>query len=652
MTGSVRAVPAVLLLLAGAACTSVAPASGPADEGPPVPTLAPGPLPAREEAAARALHDAAAKALAEGSLQEARASASRVVESYPGSRVSVDALWIRARAGADALEPTLPTVPGGDPPGADPEETARNPLAAEVRADLERLLAVLPTGDPRVGPARLTQARVLVGLGEVEAGLAAALSLPPGDPAPGPEVADWVRYASQAVDPSVLGRVLAATEEGQPLRPVVQVARARLLRLAGDDAEARRLAGEAIAAGVEGTDLAAAEALAEDRPVPRPDGRPAPLGLVLPLGGSPAFQTFAQQVREGVEAAVEAWGLGSEVELLVLDDGGDPATAANLVRSVEGQGAVAVLGLLLDEELAAGAAARNRVPIISPTAYQVPAGAERILSLNAFDPGAADALAAWASAGGIRSVAVIHALRGSSAEEADRFARRFQEEGGTVLGTFPYEPGATFWEAQIRGAAALEPEAIVLPAPPEDLMGMAPQITFFGVDTLGIRVLGTSGWTDPQVLAEVDARHLDGVVVASAERPGPASPGYERFREAYESRFRRSLVEEGGEALGYDAASLVLRAIWAGAGSADQVASFLARTEGFAGATGRLSVEEGRVRRAHHMVCLDAGSPVAIPSGLLPEPRFRPYPPDDETGEIPEGPGRPAGYTCPPPPTP
>ena len=195
----------------------------------------------------------------------------------------------------------------------------------------------------------------------------------------------------------------------------------------------------------------------------------------------------------------------------------------------------------------------------------------------------------------------------------------------------------------------LRPEALVLPVGPEDVPAVAPQVTFFGLDTLGIRILGTGGWTDAQSLAETDPRHTDGVVVATPVRPGPDSEGYRRFRDAYENRFQRTLVDGLIPALGYDAASLVLQGVYAGAGGPADVSEAIERVDGFAGATGIWSVEDGRLRRAHEVACLESRTLHPIPEGLVPAQRYRPYAPDPETEEVPEGPGRPDGFLCPTP---
>lgn len=618
------------LLTAGCAPAGVSSRSPEAAPGPAGPVLASTPVTRAAQDSATALYGEALAAFEAGRGAAAEASATRVVEAFPGTPVSVDALWLRARIRATRVE--------SDGSGA-----------GAAAGDLERLLSVLPGGDPRQLPATLTLARVLAASGEPAAGLRRALDLPSGAAVPDDGTVEWARTLANGLGSGVLEDVLDASDPGQPLRVPVLVAYARSLRLDGDDEGARRNAASALEAGAQGFDAQVAQALVEDGHVPRSAGDPVELAVVLPMGGSPAFQVIAQEILEGIEAAVEAWDLAGEVELRVLDDGGDPAMAANLVRSAEAEGAVAVLGLLDDASLTQAARARRSVPLVSPTAYDVPAGDPAPLSLNAFDPGSAEALAEWTATSGIRQVVIIHASSGASAREAEVFSRVFQGLGGSVLRTFPYEAGATFWETQIRGAAQLLPEALVLPVPAEDLPGLAPQVTFFGLDTLGIRILGTGGWTDPRILAQVSPRHTDGVVVASPVRSDPGSAGYTRFREAYERRFRRSLVDGLVPSLGYDAASLVLHGVWAGAATADEVSAALSRVTALEGATGELSVVEGALRRRHEVVCLTGRAGTPLLAGQLPMQLYRPYPPDEETGNIPEGPGRPAGFECPAP---
>lgn len=646
----------LLLVAFLATCTPAGPRPETPDAAPAGPTLATGSLSVQGEREAADLLSRARRSLELNRLAEAERALTGVVERYPSSRVSVEALALRAGLRADEVLEAAPwTTPpdsgmvadtvavDADAQGLPPMLAARARLA---RRDLERLLAVLPGEDERVGPTRLRVARVAAAQGEPGATLRAALSLPPGTAVTeGDET--LVKEAVLRADPAAVEQALALADSTQPLAGPAFTAWARAQRMSGDEEAARRWAGRALDAGVVGRDSLVAAAVVTGRGLPRADDAPVPVGVVLPLGGSPAFQRFAQDLREGVEAAVEAWEMDRDVELVVLDDGGDIPTAANLVRTAETRGAVAVLGLLEDTTLAAADRARVDVPLISPTAYRVPDSDRTTLTLNGFDPGAAEALADWAASSGIAEVAVIHAAAGGSADEARLFQEAFQDLGGRVLGSFPYPPGVTFWQDQILAATGVEPDALVLPVPAEDLAGLAPQLTFFGVDTLGIRLLGTGGWTDPQLLREVDDRHTDGVVAAAPIRPDSADAGYRRFRDAYERRFQRGLVDGSVQALGYDAASLVFQGIFAGAGAPDEMSLALDRVRDLPGATGLLSVVDGRLRRAHQVVCLENGGSRPIFPGRLPVQEYRPWEPDPETDSVPEGPGRPDGFRCP-----
>ncbi len=93
---------------------------------------------------------------------------------------------------------------------------------------------------------------------------------------------------------------------------------------------------------------------------------------------------------------------------------------------------------------------------------------------------------------------------------------------------------------------------------------------------------------------------------------GPDSPGYARFREAFESHFRRTLVSPV-PALGYDAALLLLEATRNGARSPADVRDALERVRDLEGATGTFSVVDGRVVRRTHIVQIEHGT--LIPAG-------------------------------------
>ncbi len=159
-------------LLALGTCTPRIPGADPASEPTPAsPSLEGGRASAEDEGAALELLEAARAAESAGRFGEAEELAGQIIESYPSTRASVDALWLRGRV-RTGMEP---------PDGA--------------RADLERLLDVLPLEDEREGPARLALAQLRVTEGDTLGGLADALSLPPGTAADSADRA-WARAAA------------------------------------------------------------------------------------------------------------------------------------------------------------------------------------------------------------------------------------------------------------------------------------------------------------------------------------------------------------------------------------------------------------------------------------------------------------------------
>lgn len=597
----------------------------PAEPSLPAVSLERAPFSNDEARAALELVRQAETALRAGDTEGAVALASRIVEEYPATPSAGQALWVRAQA--------LGT----------PEAGADQAIALE---DLQRLVPLLGVGDPRHDPATLLLARVLSEAGRTEEAIAAALSLGANSEVSTRDFA-WMREVVPRLDAEALERVVRDADVRAALVAPVLVARARALGAEGAGPEARQAAQAALDAGAFGPDREGARAILDGEGIAASTtlAERIPIAAILPTSGSPALRRFAEEVRDGLLAAITASGLEDRVEVEIYDDGGDAARAAELMATVEEAGVFGVVGPLQDGTLGAAVAARTRpVPVVSPTAFFVPQEGD-VYSLASLDPQSARALAEWASEAGISTASMIHPSDEASIEEARIFRETFEAAGGVVLQELVYAPGLTFFQDQIRSVAASGPDALVLPVPPADVEALAPQVTFYGLDTLGIQVLGTSAWTDAGVRDAVSERHLSGVVVASPDVA--AREGYDRFVDAYEARFRRSLFGAGGAPAGYDAASLLLTAAQSGARSPAQMAEALQEVRDFPGATGRLSIEDGKVIRRHGVFCYQGAEPAPIRPGR-PVLQWRGYPPPtDTTDTVPPGPGRRAGFACP-----
>jgi len=436
-----------------------------------------------------------------------------------------------------------------------------------------------------------------------------------------------------------IDEVAAVIEGVDPSGIFVPVAESRLavsLLEWNRSEEATAYAQRALNAGVVGEERDWAEGvLVGELPEGRGRTTTFAIGLILPSGGPPALAEFSELVAEGVEVAVSTV-LGEEYTVTVVtrDDEGDPGLTAAHVADLETDGVVGVIGFLQDEVLVtAGDSRSTRIPLVSPTARSASLAGDGVYSLESADPTAASSVARYAASRAFQRVAMVYPETPRATIEADAFSSTAEQLGIPIVGRFPYEAGVTFFEDQIIAARdalrsaeiaalglaeedtlhaeMLDPAAIFFPIPPEDVEFLAPQAIHYGLDTLAIEILGTSGWTDPQTLDVVDSRHTTGVVATAPTQSGETSPGASRFRQAYEEHFRRSLVGST-PSIGYDATLLLLEALRPGRVLPEELQAAFGRLEGIEGATGVLSVTEGRVVRQTEVVRIDDRVPVPV----------------------------------------
>lgn len=438
------------------------------------------------------------------------------------------------------------------------------------------------------------------------------------------------------LEPEELEAARANTPSDAALSWVLDVRAGVAALEAGDERTASQLAQLALDSGATGLDQALARGLLRGQ---LPEGRERmttlTIATVLPIGGPPALADYAALVAEGIEvAAAEVLGDRFDVTITARDDKADPTRTASLVAELEEESVWGVIGFLEDAALEAAGQARDRgLPLVSPTARSASRGGEGVYSLEGPDRQAAASVAQYAADQGYLRVSIVHSQAPESVEEADAFELAMQSLDIPVVGRFAYAVGATFFEEQIIGARnalrrdeiaalrlseddtlhaeLLEPVALFLPIPSEDVEFVAPQVSHYALDTLAIDILGTSAWTDPRVLEELDSRHTTGVVATAAVGLELGSPGSLAFQDAYERHFQRSLVSPV-PALGHDAALLLLEALRGRPRSSAQVREAFEALRDVEGATGIFSVVGGRVVRLTELVYIDNGTLVPI----------------------------------------
>lgn len=545
---------------------------------------------AEDEAAAALSLARAREAFDAGNFTAAREAARRVVESYPRAPASSVALRILA------------------------ESSYQLGAYAEAAVAAERYASLFPPAERRAASARLLAGRSRAAAGDAAGALELLAGMPNAAPA---AVRDSALAASRGLVGSLdtdalealLLRLSPAGPVAAPLLAEYAVARA----LAGDTAGARSYARRVLDLAAPAPERRVAEAVLEGR-IEDVLGAAPVLGAVMPLSGAAYLAQSASQVEEGVRLAVSAFRLRLRrpVALEVHDDRANPLAAAALVDALERAGAVALVGPLLPAGIEAAAQARRGpLPILSPTARTLPPGLPGVYSLMAPDPTAARTVAEYARRSGIARVAVMYPSTAAARFEATAFMEAFRALGGTVALELPYDSTKTTLGDELSRVARVRPDALFLPLAARDIPLVAPQVAYYGVDTLGVRVLGTAAWADQGTLRRVDPRSTNGVIAAAPLAADSSNPAYVAFVRAYEETYRRTL-RSALPAYGYDAAALILNALRAGARTAAEMSRALEATRDFPGATGVISVQNGRMVRRHVLVRLEGGRAVPV----------------------------------------
>jgi len=588
--GRLRGVVPVLALLVAVA-TGCQLGEGPSPAAPPTPepavlegpALADGPTDeaeARVRSAAQLMGEARA-ALDAGNPDEALQAAEEIEAQYADVPGTLEALWLQARAHRE-----LEAWEAAD--GAVDRFLARGPGTEE-----ERVQGLLLRADVRIS-------------GGLDGGLESLFQLPDDASESILEPAEALAVeTADAMTLPVLRDLLDEAPRHPRLYPAFQVEMAVRRALMGDMERSRELASAALELSPGPAVAERARNLAAGR-LDDLDLEMVSLGALLSEGGPPSLRNLSQEIREGIEVALaDAEGQGLPVRFQVMDDQASPGEVARLVRELEQGGAAGMLGPLDERGLQAAAEARQgALPLISPTARGLPAGRSNVFSLTGVDPSAPRALAQLARDAGVGEVVILHPRTPEMEEEARFFREAFQERGGLVRRTLVYPPGTTSFAEPFQEVVRLAPQGLVLLLPPDQVQMVAPQVAYFGVDDLEITLLGNEVWSTPAVLEEVNPRHTDGVLTVSAGGgAGRFGPGWDDFVDRYEQHFQRTL-RSPVPALGYDAARLLMHAAREGGGSPEGTAEALARIRDFPGATGLISVVDGRIQRSYTPVRL------------------------------------------------
>lgn len=349
----------------------------------------------------------------------------------------------------------------------------------------------------------------------------------------------------------------------------------------------------------------------EEPPPVEERAEPVVVGAILSETGTGALGRYAELVRQGIDIAFREHPRddGREVELVVVDDAGEPARAAELVAELESQDAVAIIGPLLNASVDAAGRARSdpSITMISPTSSAHPSGFANVYTLNAEDTRGAEALATYVAGRDNGRVGVLYSDAAAFRAQAEAFQSAAEGMGASVATAVPFVPGTTTFSDPLERLRAAAVQSVFIPAAERDIRQLAPQLEYYGLG--GVEVLGLEAWVSDDVLHFLPGRVLEGVVAAMPLYRTSPSVAWDEFVGLYEGAYRRTL-DNPYPALGYDAARLVLESLPSGRVTPEDVAGEVASIDDFRGATGVLSTRDGFISRKPFIVRIQGGQPV------------------------------------------
>lgn len=325
------------------------------------------------------------------------------------------------------------------------------------------------------------------------------------------------------------------------------------------------------------------------------------VGLLLPLSGANA--ALGQAMLQAAQMAV--FDLGDERFTLVVRDtetlGGAAAASQQLVAA----GAEIVLGPIFAAQVtqAAPAVRTAGVPMVAFSTDVTVAG-DGVYVMGVLPGLQVSRVVGYASAQGLKRVAALapsSAFGQTVVAALNRAAPRF---GAAVAQVGYYDPAETDMSGpvqQLNPGGTPQFDALLLPEGAPRLTTIAPLLSYFGIDTTKVRLLGTALWDD-RGLAREPA--LVGGWFA-APQPEQWTSFAQRYRALYGSEPPRIA------SLAYDATALA--AVLGRSGGAGFGPEALTGASGFSGVDGVFRFRpDGQVERGLAVFELQAGGPVVI----------------------------------------
>lgn len=307
------------------------------------------------------------------------------------------------------------------------------------------------------------------------------------------------------------------------------------------------------------------------------------VGVLLPYTGE--YSRFGRSFEEGVRLALDEFNAEAEapVTCVLGDSKADPITALTAVRKlIVDSGVVAVIGSVFTVPSIVAAAECNawKVPMVSPLVREAGFGRIGPWVFQMQVPVEVE-LAAMARLAVkdllLERIAVLAPSTSDARERARFFAGEIRRLGGKVVVEEFFGAGVTDFREQIGSIRVKAPDAMFIPAGPDELVNILPQLRFYDVQ---VQLLGLSSWNSEKLLS-LAGRELEGAVFPRQGYYGKDPEAYGRFAARYSAAHAGDRSPSDLEsvspiaAAGYFGTRFVLDAIAGGAVDREQIKEHL-----------------------------------------------------------------------------
>ncbi len=378
-----------------------------------------------------------------------------------------------------------------------------------------------------------------------------------------------------------------------------------------------------------------------------------PVILILaPLSGS--YSDLGNYMVQGILLYTDS--LKNKVQLQIIDDHADPATALKKVKQALAQDSIiAVIGPLLSASAATVAAWMSektpQIPLITPTATDdgIAEMGKNIFQLNVSSARLASSIADYAmNCLKINEFAIMSPYGDYGSQMADEFQRAVERRGGVILAMQNYAEGLADYQNEFRllrdrkltldtrrmnmsrgnsNVSALSRReswlqdstltfsAIFIPSSnPADAGSMAAQVAF---NKLRVgNLLGSSGWYGRDLLQNAK-NHAEGSIFSTAFFSNEIDNGLKEFSEKFRNKWQREPDGNKVAGLSYDAIRIVDAVL---SGSNSLPAAILQKKE-YSGVYGKIIFTSDGANESVGLISVEQGKFTEKSNCLSPDSR-------------------------------